>query len=82
MFAEVLKIEKHPSKLVERGNFYYIFFKNEKGSYKTCVYEKFRNFKNWREVISKGIGIKLDNLVLRGRDLVDADSMPVIKDLT
>jgi hypothetical protein len=81
MQMEVLKIVKHESKLGGKGNFWYIFFKSELGlSYRTCVYEKFRNFRNWSKVIPNGVGLKLENLRVIGK-LVDADSLPVIKEI-
>lgn len=80
MKARVLKIEKHDSKLPDKGSFYYIFFKGIEDckSYRSCIYEKFRNFQNWKAIIqNNNIGLLLDNLVAQG-NLINADSIPKI----
>lgn len=78
MTATVLKVDKHKSQLKDKGDFWYIFWKGDDGvSYKTCVYEKFRNFARWGNVIRKGAGTRVENLLARGK-MIDADSFPRI----
>ena len=80
MKLTVTGIRKHQSKLPDKGDFYYIFFKDEKGSsvklnnnYRSCVYEKFGNYKRWLPVIRRGVGAVVEANT-RGT-LVDADSI-------
>ena len=80
MTLKILKIERQPSKY--GGYFYYIYFKSveEEKSYKTCVAESYRNFKNWRSIIETFDSSKktiIDNVRITG-NLVDADSKPNI----
>jgi len=72
MEAEILKIDKHKSMLDDGGIFYYVFFKGKGGrNYKTCIYPKFRNFKNWKGL---KVGMKLSGLRIKSDSLIDADS--------
>lgn len=63
------------------GVFYHIFFKNEYGSYRTCIDPKNRNWQNWKDLISShmnGEEVILDGLAIKKDTLIDADS-PVRK---
>jgi len=73
MNATILKIDKRKAR--DGGNFWYIFFKSFEGrSYRTCVYEKYRNFSNWYDIIKGNkIGLMLTGLIA-GDKIVDADS--------
>jgi hypothetical protein len=78
MKMTILKIQKHQSKLADKGHFYYVFFKGEDGlSYKTCLYPKFHNFERWRQVVGLPIGSVIDVLVQKS-NLINADMFPVI----
>ena len=78
MIAKITKILKRPS--YRGGEMFYIFFKdldNNGKSYRTCLSSEFGNFPRWQGIISQfnsGKEIILENLILKGRDLVDADS--------
>ena len=78
MKLTILKTEKHQSKLKDKGEFWYIFFKGEDGlSYKTCVYEKFRNYRNWQGILGLTPGSEIEVNIVRG-NLVDADNQPKV----
>jgi len=63
------------------GMFYYVFFKSDENppkSYRTCVAPKNGNFQRWLEPLSlfnSGKEVWLDQLVLRGKGFIDADSL-------
>lgn len=81
--ATITGLQKHPSKF--GGDFYYIYFKDvETGkSYRTCVYPNYRNYKNWANIInnySEDKPVTLENLIVRNDTMVDADSIPKIKE--
>ena len=83
--AIIMGINERPSKF--GGIFYYIYFKDaENGkSDRTCVYPNFRNFKHWKHIISKWsehTTITLDNLIVRSNNMVDADSIPTVVEIT
>lgn len=74
MKATLLRTQEGVSKY--GGKFYYAFFKGEDGrSYRSCLFPTCGNFMRWRGFIGKK-DIVLDGLVLKGRDLIDADSFP------
>ena len=77
MKATITKITRQPSN--QGGGFYYVFFKGDYESYKTCVYPGYRNFKLWREVVDhpQAVGMVLDNLKIldEKHHLIDADSV-------
>ena len=77
MKAVLNKISRHPSKF--GGDFYYLFFKTEKGeSCKSCVGPAYRNWSNWAEIVKnfdEAHPILLENLIYRN-GLIDADSKP------
>ncbi len=80
MKLKILNIVKRPSKY--GGFFYYIYFKslNEGNSYKTCVAENYRNYKNWKNIIQEFYKTKkvlITNVEING-NLVNADSIPKI----
>ena len=77
MRAQLINISKQPSKY--GGDFYYLFFKADGKSYRSCVSPSYRNWSKWREVVDSfdGSPILLDGLKLKG-NLVDADSSPVV----
>ena len=82
--ATITGISERPSKF--GGIFYYIYFKDtENGkSYRTCVYPNFRNFKHWKNIISRWSNktlITLDNLIVRNGGMVDADSIPTMVEI-
>lgn len=60
-----------------------VFFKNNEGSYKTYLQQSNFNFPRWFpvfEALNHRKEIWLENLVLRGKGLIDADSQFRIKD--
>lgn len=74
MIATILKIEKQKAK--EGGNFWYIFFKSLEGkSFRACIYERYRNYANWIEIIKNNrIGLVLSDLEIKSGKIIDADS--------
>lgn len=78
MTAKVTKIIKRQS--YRGGDMYYVFFKNLDGdgkSYRTCLSSEFGNFPRWQGIISQfngGKEIILEGLLLKNKDLIDADS--------
>lgn len=67
------------------GDFYYIFFKSDKGkSYKTCIYPHFGNYKRWASIIESNPDnseIWLNNLNIKNGNLIDADSLFTIENI-
>tara|TARA_Y100001973_G_C5174906_1_gene321266 strand:+ start:452 stop:757 length:306 start_codon:yes stop_codon:yes gene_type:complete len=77
MKAIITKVKKEHSKYGDI--FYYVFFKDKEGqNYKSCIYTKMRNYKNWTGKLK--VGLMLDNLrtKLSNKKLIDADSEPKI----
>ena len=77
MKAIITKVKKERSKYGDV--FFYVFFKDKEGnSYKSCVYTKMRNYKNWIGKLKPVL--MLDNLKtkLSNNKLIDADSAPRI----
>ena len=77
---KIMNIEKQPSKY--GGYFYYIYFKSEETgkSYKTCVAENYRNYKNWKSIIETFDRSKrtlIENVRINN-NLIDADSKPIV----
>ena len=75
MTAEILKIQKEKAK--DGGWFWYVFFKDieTKKSFRACVYERYRNFYKWQDIIEKNsVGLVLTNLDILRDKVVDADS--------
>ena len=72
MQALLIKTQEVPSKF--GGTFYYAFFKNKKGSFRSCLYPAYRNFSNWKPFIGRE-NITLTGLKTIGK-MVDADSRP------
>lgn len=71
MKAQITSFKKHKSKYGDI--FFYVFFKDENGqSFKTCLYTNMRNFQKWDKVVKPGM--VLDNLSLKRKGLIDADS--------
>ena len=72
MQAILIRTQEVPSKF--GGVFYYAFFKNKRGSFKSCLYPAYRNFVNWKSFIGR------ENVLLTGLkaigNMVDADSRP------
>jgi len=64
------------------GKMIYVFFKDTtvSKSYKTVLYEKMRNYNNWKNVLTNAKrGDYIDNLQIKtykGRAIVNADSQP------
>ena len=80
MTLRINNIVKQPSKY--GGYFYYIYFKciEDGRSFKTCVAESYRNYKNWKEIIEtfdKTKKTMINNVRIKN-NLVDADSKPMI----
>ncbi len=74
MKATVTKIDQ-PKVSSYQATFIRIYFNGEDGNwYQTDVVPVYRNYKNWRPVIEKGIGVKLDGLMLKSKSKIDADS--------
>ncbi len=74
MKAELVKIEKKPSRY--GGYFFYAFFKGvEDGKpYYTCLFPKMRNFSRWKKVMKTGLIFSELRLVKGKGNLIDADS--------
>tara|TARA_R110000796_G_scaffold206680_2_gene323006 strand:- start:20 stop:343 length:324 start_codon:yes stop_codon:yes gene_type:complete len=71
MKAQITSFKKHKSKYGDV--FFYVFFKDENGqSLKSCIYPNMRNFQKWDKVVRPGM--VLDNLKLKHKGLIDADS--------
>ena len=78
MILQITRIDKVPSKY--GGTCYMVLFQDVKTykSYRTWIYPKMGNFKNWEHIIRKGKGTKLTGLRILRRDIIDADSVPFI----
>ena len=62
------------------GTLYYLFFNDGEKSYKTCIDSRFRNYRNWKQIIEQGErGDIITNLKTKSRGLIDADSIPNIR---
>ena len=76
MIATIIKIQKKKSQY--GGYFYYVFFKgaDSNTSYYTCVYERMKNFRRWKDVLDVGTVLSNLHLVKKGNNkkLIDADS--------
>jgi hypothetical protein len=73
MTAEIIKIQKKPSKY--GGDFYYAFFKGLDGkNYYTCLYPKMRNFSRWSKILGTGVTLTNLRVVKKNPKLIDADS--------
>jgi len=74
MIATILKIEKQKAK--DGGFFWYIFFKSLEGkSFRACVYEKYRNYSKWIDIIKNNrVGVVLSDLEIKSGKIIDADS--------
>lgn len=77
MRAILLKIQVNPSKKTG-GEVYQLMFKDvDTGeSYSTWVDTGFRNYENWRGLMS--VQTVLDNLRVVKKGLIDADSRPIL----
>ncbi len=79
MKVKPIKVEKQMS-WTPGQEFYYMFFRGDDGkSYRTCLSPSCGNFKRWRPIIDRiQSGLKdiwLDGIIVRGKNLIDADSM-------
>ena len=72
----ITRIDTYHSKY--GGLCYLILLRSQDKTYKTWVYEKCHNFKNWKEIILLGKGTMIRNLKIKKDNLLDADSVPVI----
>lgn len=74
MLATVTSVTSKPSKF--GGEAFLITFKGEDGkSYRTWVATNNGNFQRWSDIIFKwGKGVVLAGLVIKGGNLIDADS--------
>lgn len=71
MKAQITSYKTQQSKYGK--SFYYVFFKDENGkSFRSCIYVNMRNFEKWKRVLKSGM--VLDNLKLKQKGLIDADS--------
>lgn len=77
MRAKIIKI--HPPKQSRFENVYIrIEFLLENGEWaKSDIVTSYRNYKNWKPFIAIGEGSFLDNVKLRRKGEVDADSRPL-----
>lgn len=61
------------------GEAYLVTFKGEDGkSYRSWVATNNGNFQRWFPIIQMGKGCAVDGLVVKTRNLIDADSFPRI----
>lgn len=72
----ITRIDTYHSKY--GGLCYLILLRSDNKTYKTWVYEKCHNFKNWKEIILLGKGTVIRNVKVLRDNLIDADSIPVI----
>ena len=71
MKAQITSFKEQKSKYGD--SFLYVFFKDENGkSFRSCIYKNMRNFQKWEKVLKPGM--VLDNLKLKIKGLIDADS--------
>ena len=71
MKAQITSFKEQKSKYGD--TFFYVFFKDQNGqSLKSCIYPNMRNFQKWDKVVKPGM--VLDNLKLKHKGLIDADS--------
>tara|TARA_R110000751_G_scaffold82206_2_gene165494 strand:- start:272 stop:583 length:312 start_codon:yes stop_codon:yes gene_type:complete len=71
MKAQITSFKTQQSKYGQ--TFYYVFFKDENGkSFRSCIYVNMRNFEKWKSILKSGM--VLDNLRLKQKGLIDADS--------
>lgn len=76
MRAEITGIEKRTSKY--GGFFYYVFFRGDGKSFRSCLDPKCQNFGRWEKLLK--VGNVIEGLELKGPGLVDADSKPMLID--
>lgn len=76
--ATVKKI--HPNKFSRNGNVFtrIEFIMSDNSWAKTDVCPDYRNYKGWVPVLEAGVGTEIDNLKMRNKSEVNADSSPVI----
>lgn len=71
MKAQITSFKSQKSKYGD--TFFYVFFKDQNGkSFRSCIYENMRNFAKWKRILKPGM--VLDNLSLKSKGLIDADS--------
>ena len=71
MRAQITSFKQQQSKYGD--TFFYVFFKDQNGkSFRSCIYQNMRNFAKWKNVLKNGM--VLDNLTLKDKGLIDADS--------
>ena len=71
MKAQITSFKQQESKYGD--TFYYVFFKDKEGkSLRSCIYQNMRNFAKWKRILKPGM--VLDNLSLKQKGLIDADS--------
>ncbi|QDP63172.1 MAG: hypothetical protein Unbinned5930contig1000_15 [Prokaryotic dsDNA virus sp.] len=69
--------KSYPSKKTN-GTMYYIFFRDDEKSYRTCIDSGYRNFAKWKLLIENAIaGDVIRGLSVKSKGLIDADSTPV-----
>lgn len=75
MKATLIRTSSMPSK--KGGTLWYAFFKGEDGkSYRSCIWDRCRNFSNWKSFLDSK-DISLDNLLKLKEGFIDADSKPI-----
>jgi len=71
MKAKIIKIKRFTSH--HGGLCYLVCFKGDNGrAYRTYIYPKMRNYKNWKNLLKEGIKLQGLNIIKNG--LIDADS--------
>lgn len=71
MTGQIIKVTRQPSCF--GGNFCYVFIKCEDGkTRKTCVAERYHNYKNWKGLRT---GDTIEGLNIKRGNLIDADSV-------
>ena len=71
MKAQITSFKEQTSKYGD--TFFYVFFKDQNGkSFRSCIYQNMRNFAKWHKILRSGM--VLDNLSLKAKGLIDADS--------
>lgn len=63
------------------GTVFLLTFKGEDGkSYRSWIDPKNRNFRHWKSIVEDvPVGTLLDGLVVKNKNLIDADSRPVVE---
>lgn len=75
MQALLTKIDPLKESYNRHYSYYRLYFRLEDGTFAmTDIVPTYRNYKYWQEILLKGPGTKIDNVFLKSKDKIDADS--------